>query len=316
MGLRVLLIRPNLCVRRGFSLHNSCSPPLGLAYLAASLLKQGHVVSIVDTMVGSEDMRDFMGTHICYGLSQAGLRGRIREFRPDVVGIGGFVSQFPLINQLVEMIKAYDSNLKVVLGGACPTSIPTRVLAQTRADFILQGEAESSFAQLLGYCEHGEYHHIEDIDGIAFRKDKEIVVKPKMYFEKNVSVIPAPARQLFENELYHQRNEPMPIVTSRGCPGSCAFCSAYLLAGRAWRPREAIEVTDEIEEIVRKWGYDTVSVFDDACNVDEGIKQEGQKGIVVAKKTIRCCNTPISLLCVRMEEPLSLSLQNFRQKCQ
>ncbi|MBP7216029.1 MAG: B12-binding domain-containing radical SAM protein [Candidatus Omnitrophica bacterium] len=265
---RIVLIRPNICVRKEFTFHNLTSPPLGLAYLAASLIEQGFEVKIIDMVLVDEGTRPYRDTHTCYGQADDSLVAQLKAYGPAIIGIGSFVSQYARTKEIVAAIKGSGISANIVLGGAGPSSMPARMLLEAGADFALQGEAERTFLELAMCLRNGDYEKTKHIDGIVFKEKEKVVVRPKQHYEDDLNLLPWPARQLFDNARYLRCHEPMPIITSRGCPGRCAFCSAYLIAGRKWRGRDPIDVVNEIEEINKIWGYKIISIFDDACNVD------------------------------------------------
>jgi radical SAM superfamily enzyme YgiQ (UPF0313 family) len=268
MGFKVLLIKPNITVRKGFDLQNKIYPPLGLAYLSGSLLEKGYEVRIMDMVAENpHKVWDYRGTHNCFGATDSDMIERIKEYAPDVVGITGVTIQYSRMEDMVAAIKASFPDIKVVLGGIHATSMPELVMSKTQADYIIQGEGERTFAALLDALRDGRGDDIGNIDGIVYRREGDIVVKPKLYSSEDLDNIPLPARHLLPNDVYRANNVPMPIITSRGCPHNCAFCCIRLAQGRKWRARNPVKVVDEIEMIVKGWGYEAIAVFDDAFNV-------------------------------------------------
>jgi anaerobic magnesium-protoporphyrin IX monomethyl ester cyclase len=267
MPSKVLLIKPNFSIRYGFDLQSKKAPPIGLACCAATLLRAGHDVRIIDMVAESDEIRHHTETHRCFGMSDMELINRIREYDPDLVGIGGFTSQHQRIKEISAAIKRDNPNRKIVLGGINATAMPRFVLESSQADFILQGEAESTIVDFVEALESNNRDKLECIDGIGFRKGDTIIIKPKQHFIANLDSIPWPARQLLSHEKYQEDGVAMPVITSRSCPGRCTFCSVHLTQGYKWRRREPRDVCDEIEDCVARWGYKTISIFDDACNV-------------------------------------------------
>lgn len=266
MSFRILLIKPNICVREGFDLQSKKAPPIGLAYLAGSLLKAGYEVKILDMVVESDNRWPFRKTHMCYGLTGEELINRIREYNPSLIGIGGFTSQYARIKEITATVKSFNPKIKIVLGGIHATSVPQDVMENTKTDFIIQGEGEAGIVALAQALESGYFERVRDIDGIAYRDGEKIIVKPRLHYESNLDTIPWPAHDLLNSAEYIKDGVAMPIITSRSCPGRCAFCSVHLTTGGKWRARNPIDVADEIESLVAR-GYKTISVFDDAANV-------------------------------------------------
>lgn len=242
-------------------------PPIGLAYLAGSLIKAGYETEILDMVAASEETWPYRETHIGYGLTNQGLIDRIKKYGPNLVGIGGFTSQYSRIKDIIAVIKTFNPEIKIAAGGIHATAMPRQLLEETQADFVLQGEAESAVVSLVKALERGEEEAVKFIDGVGFKEQGQVIIKPKIRFEENLDVLPWPARHLLDHEKYLKDEQAMPVITSRSCPGRCTFCSVHLTSGKMWRARDPILVADEIEDFVKRWGYKTVSIFDDACNV-------------------------------------------------
>jgi len=279
---KILLIKPNIMVRKGFVLQSKMSPPIGLAYIAANLKKEGYEVEIID-MVAEDPIYswDYQETHVCYGMSDENLIKRIQSFSPDIIGIGGFTSQFSRINQIVFSIKKYNPDLPVVMGGVNATAQPKYVLEKSQADYIVLGEGESTIVELVQAIKRGQAEQLKRIDGIAYKHNNNIVINQKTEFNKNIDSIPWPARELLNHEKYIEDGVTMPVITSRSCPGRCTFCCVHLMTGKKWRPRDPFDVVDEIEDFVLRWSYKNVSIFDDASNVDP------ERLITICKEVVR-----------------------------
>jgi anaerobic magnesium-protoporphyrin IX monomethyl ester cyclase len=268
MAFKVMLIKPNILVQKGFTLHSRMSPPVGLAYIASSLLSAGYEAEIIDMVAEAPDKEwPYKDTHMGYGLTSDDLIERVKSSQPHLVGIGGFTSQFGLIRDIASSIKAYNPVIPIVLGGINATALPRYVLEHTRADYVIQGEGERAIVDLARMIETRKMEMAPDIDGLVYKDGESIIINPKKYFEQNLDTIAWPARGLFRHEQYIQDGVSMPVITSRGCPGRCAFCSVHILSGHKWRARDPYKVADEIEDLVSKWHYKTVSLFDDAANV-------------------------------------------------
>jgi radical SAM superfamily enzyme YgiQ (UPF0313 family) len=265
--LRILLIKPNICVRKGFELQSKMCPPLGLAYLASSLIKAGFHVNILDMVAASNDHTPYKQTHIKYGMTCEQLTDYIKEYAPELIGIGGFTTQYSCMKEIISTIKSVDPQIKIVLGGIHASAMPREVMENTEADYIIQGEGESGIVALAQALQNKNFNNFKNIDGIAYRENGKVIIKPKLRFEEDLDKIPWPARELLDHEKYLTDEVAMPVITSRSCVGRCTFCMLALLTRWKWRARDPVKVVDEIEYLAMKWGYRTISIFDDACNV-------------------------------------------------
>jgi magnesium-protoporphyrin IX monomethyl ester (oxidative) cyclase len=279
---KILLIKPNIMVRKGFVLQSKMSPPVGLAYIAASLVNEGYEVKIIDMVAEDPDSSwDYHDTHVCHGLSDDNLIKRVHAFSPDIIGIGGFTSQFSRINQIVFTIKKNFPDIFVVLGGVNATAQPKFVMDKSKADFIVLGEGEETIVEIVKAIQLKQIEQLKNIDGIAYKQDNNIRINAKTKFINNIDSIAWPARNLLNHEKYIADGVTMPVITSRSCPGRCAFCCVHLMTGKKWRPRNPYDVVDEIEELVTRWSYKNVSIFDDASNVDP------ERLITICKEVVR-----------------------------
>lgn len=268
MASKIMLVKPNIAVRKGFDLQSKMCPPIGLAYLAGVLLKDGHAVEIVDMVAdGYGRPWPYKGTHNNFGLTNDEFLDRVRSSAPDIVGLTGFTTQHGRVVELVSIIKDTFPHIKVVLGGIHSTSMPEYMMQHSRADYLILGEGEYSFAALVDALKNNDYEAIKKIDGIVYREGEGFVLRLKTDFIKDMDAIPAPPIELFNNEVYLKDEVAMPIITSRGCPNNCSFCAIHNTQGYGWRPRGPMQVVDEIELLNKAYGYKTISFFDDAFNV-------------------------------------------------
>lgn len=265
--MKILLIKPNISIRKGFNSLSRCSPPIGLAYIAAPLLKEGFEVKILDMVAESNVIHKQTDTHDYFGMTDDELLVFLIKYRPDLVGIGGFTHQHQRIRQICNAIKSKMPSMPVILGGIHATSMPRFVLETTEADYVLQGAGEDTMMQLVRALHDGDYKGITNIDGIAYRNGEQIIVKPRTHFTEKLDTILWPARELLNHQCYIDDGVAMPVITSRSCVKRCAFCCAFLSSGKKWRYRNPDDVVDEIFYLVNRWGYENVCVFDDAANI-------------------------------------------------
>lgn len=140
---------------RGFN------PPLGLLYLAGYLEQQGrHQVSIIDSQVEK--------------LSYPGLETRIRSLQPEVVGLTTMTMTLLDVVKTVELIKGFDQNIRVVLGGPHVHLFPEETLGLGNIDYLVLGEGEEAFSQLLDRMD--DLDALKETPGLVFsRGDKSSI---------------------------------------------------------------------------------------------------------------------------------------------
>jgi radical SAM superfamily enzyme YgiQ (UPF0313 family) len=232
------------------------NPPLGLLYLAASIEAAGrHAVSVLDAQVEE--------------LQYPELEARVREEAPDVVGITTMTLTLLDVIETVRAVKRVDGDIQVVLGGPHAHLYPTETIHLPGVDYVVLGEGERSFPELLGRL--GDRRGLKDVKGLVFRDGDGKVVNTGMRdFLEDLDDIPFPARHLVPYRKYSSlmaRRTPITtMITSRGCPYQCTFCDRPHL-GKRFRARTALNVVDEMEECTRM-GIHEFLIYDDTFTID------------------------------------------------
>ena len=249
----------------------SCHPPLGLAYIAASL-KDRHEIKVLDAIAeGFYSERPEANGYTTYGLSFESIREEIKAFNPDAVGVSClFSTQAKNVHRIFALTKELNSKIITIVGGAHPSAMPKEVLTDRNIDYVVIGEGEETVRELLERIEKKK--DFSDIQGLAFYKDSEIAIQDKNNFENNLDSLPLPAWELFPLRKYFSLNRPhggisksgsvLPVITSRGCPYRCIFCSIHTIWGRKYRTRKAEAVLNEIDYLISKFGIKGL-IFDD-----------------------------------------------------
>lgn len=274
--MKVLLIRPPYSADTR-SLAKLADFPLGLAYIGAVLEKEGHQVAVLDALIEGFDHERALGNNLIrYGLSDDELRKRISAFAPDVAGISClFSTQADNAHNVCRLVKEINRNIATVLGGTHPSVMPAETLRDENVDFVVIGEGEYVLRDLLKQLECKADHAA--LDGLAFRTGGKIVINPKTEFIKNLDDLPDPARHLFPMEKYFdpQKFHVLPratpaatMLSSRGCPARCTFCSIHPVWGRRCRVRSAENVLDEIGRLVDEYGAKEIQFIDDNMTLD------------------------------------------------
>lgn len=252
MPLNCLLVFPYLLSDDPTQRHaQSPFPPLGLMYVGASLRNAGFNVKILDCT--------FM-------TSMTEAEEAVRNSDAHYIGIHSMIT---LTRNAVALAKVAKSCGKTVIyGGPDPSTAPEKYLKKGLGDYVVIGEGEKAAVELLKALDRGEMPL--DIKGLAFLNGEgSIITTPARELERNLDLILLPARDLIDNERYKEvwlRDHGYAltsVMTTRGCPYGCFFCSEKLVFGRRYTVRSAQNVVAELEEIVRGYGYDRVWFADD-----------------------------------------------------
>jgi magnesium-protoporphyrin IX monomethyl ester (oxidative) cyclase len=269
---KVLLIfppgiaHPQLTVQRA-------SPPLGLAYLAAAVADDVEV-EILDAVIEAfENRMNLGGGYYVYGLGFEDIREKIESYSPDLVGVSSlFTEERRNAHRVCAMAKSVDPDILTVMGGVHPTVLASDVMSDPNVDYVVIGEGEETFRALIRKLNSGQ--SIAEIDGLAFRDAGEIRINPKTSYIQNLDSVPLPARHKIpllrystcaEKAIrYPAKAHPYTtLLSSRGCPAKCIFCSSTLMYGPKFRPRSPASVLGEIEQLIARWGIRELDFFDD-----------------------------------------------------
>jgi len=177
----------------------------------------------------------------------------------DMVGISTITSTAPAAYGLVERIKR-TTDATVVMGGPHVTFLPEEAL-EKGADFIVRGEGEKSIVELIK-CLQGDADALglRDIAGLSYREDGEIVNNVEREWIGDLSSLPWPKLSLIQG---FEKRAIMPIMTSRGCPFNCKFCTVTSLFGRKYRFRETEDVLAELESLYALYPKAIFFFYDD-----------------------------------------------------
>lgn len=268
--MRVLLINP----RFQLPIDTRTTPHLGLAYLAAVSERRGDEVRVFDMDVEDVPLRDF-----------------VREYKPDIVGI---TSNTPQVKQgwyAAREIKAVHDVL-IVQGGPHVSALPEESASRPEIDVVARGEGEDTWINLCEVIEEQKHNNpnfksaelldaanktLDGVLGITYQaSDGKIRHTHERPAINDLDSLPFPAYHYFKMEKYTSLQPAMDaiamgksfsIMTSRGCPYRCTFCSQSVMAEK-WRARTPEGVVKEWAHLVRDLGAQEIGVLDDSANIN------------------------------------------------
>lgn len=240
--MKVLLISPqgsNIYAKMEVGL-----PPLGVAYLAAVIREKGHEVKIIDKSIEPRPLT-------------------VEDFSPfDLIGISADTPRYPEAVEIATVAK--KAGKIVIMGGYHVTFLDKEALETGVVDIIVRGEAEEIMANLLDALENNS--DLGKVQGITFVKDGKLIRTPAAPPPRDLDALPFPARDLLPMDKYSSMMVGLPLVnliTSRGCPFNCYFCSSSKFGGLKWRYRSAKSIADEMEILYHDYGYRAFAFMDD-----------------------------------------------------
>ena len=273
---KILLIVPPAFTFKAYRDINPL-PPMGLGYLASIVEKIGIEVKILDCLIRGWDYEEEASdTIVRVGLSDKEIKNFILDFNPDLVGINcSFSRQHKLYRHMLNLVKQVNPKCTTVAGGAHVTVCPENILNDPACDFIIIGEAEESFENLLKSLNSDE--DVKLIDGLGWRNNGKVLINEKNRWIENLDSISFPAYHIMELERYftldashglRHKDRFCPIVTSRGCPAKCTFCSADKVWGRKYRTRSVDNILKEMKLLRTRYKVEELMFEDDNVTAD------------------------------------------------
>jgi anaerobic magnesium-protoporphyrin IX monomethyl ester cyclase len=248
------------------------SAPLGLAYLAAEVMRLGYEVRVYDMAIENfyHEIQVSSDT-VLYGDTYDQYRRVLEDYRPDMVGFSCILSnRSNSVLELCRITKEADREIITVVGGHHATALPNHLL-QGNTDFVVLGEADHSFPALIDTLRTGGDIHC--VNGIVYPGNGGLVVQPRVDFVKDLDTLPYPDWEAVGLEKYWSlpnmnnsqgKGRFGPIHTSRGCPHVCNYCAVPLHTGeRNFRARDLDLVIKEIEWLNGKYQIQEIQFMDD-----------------------------------------------------
>ncbi|MEM7309676.1 MAG: radical SAM protein [Planctomycetota bacterium] len=236
------------------------SMPLGLAYIAASLRREGHELSVIDAVAEAPEQVTSEGRIHRLGLTPDEIIARLDPDADAFAVTNMWSFSWPLVREILQKIKEARPDADLVCGGEHFTGLPEFSLKQAPIDYIVVGEGDEAAVELFAALEDGT--PVDDVAGLVFQRDGEIVRTGKRARTTAIDELPWPAWDLFDIDTYNKYDlvtglhagMTVPILATRGCPYSCTYCSSPNMWTTKYVTREPVDVADEIEFYYRHRG--------------------------------------------------------------
>ncbi|MFZ1292282.1 MAG: radical SAM protein [Melioribacteraceae bacterium] len=257
--------------------------PFGLAYLAGSILENTNwdvkvynadfIPSINRKKVSFLAGRGFNSyvknlNNLNFGIWNE-IRKVIMDFKPNVIGISVKSATYISSVNISKIAKQIDANIKIIFGGPYPTSAKKDLFINPNLDISVIGEGENTIAELL-YSIKADLP-LNNINGLIFRQNNELVSTPPREFMKDLNVLPYPheiAKRVLHDYKKYPKSAFKYIFASRGCPFNCNFCASKDMWTRKARLRSVENIVNEIKGIT-KLGIKNLHFDDDTFGISK-----------------------------------------------
>lgn len=234
--------------------------PLGIGYLASYVRQKEYDVRIFQAKRSKAFYAEFIE--------------EIKKFDPHLVGISAMTPAYPEALRICKLTKMY-TKAKTTLGGCHISALNSKVFRDTdHVDFLVIGEGELTFSELASAVRKGS-SSFSDIDGLIWKGSSgDIIANSLRKFIEDIDTLPFPARDLVDIFRYGGHSyisfgkRVATMISSRGCPFSCSFCSSFLTMGRKYRLRSSENVLAEVDELTSRHKIDHVIFEDDVFTLD------------------------------------------------
>lgn len=232
-------------------------PPLGILYICSHLRRKGIDAEVFDSTFSSrQELRDLLA-----------------QGQPSILGV---YANLMTRSNAVEILRvAKQLGWQTVVGGPEPGAYVSEYLA-AGADVVVFGEGEITLEELVPALRSGALEKLEQIDGIAFRNANGSVIRTKPRAQiANIDAQPWPARDSIDLSKYvdvwrkHHGKGSVSLITARGCPYHCRWCS-HEVFGKTHRRRKPASVADELEWLINRYQPEMAWMADDVFTIHHG----------------------------------------------
>ena len=249
--MKVLFVNPPQTASK-YKFMGVIAPPLGIAYMAGVLQENNIDVEILDASAEDMNFKD--------------VEKELLKRKPDLVALTALTPTIGRALETAQVVKETLPDSIVVMGGYHPTFNFIETLEDENVDIVIRGEGEYIMLNLVQALENQSSLH--DVKGIVFedKNSKEIVVNPEAPLIQDLDELPFPALNLLPMKKYRlldMDTHMTTMITTRGCPMQCSFCSSAAMHGKKIRERSVENIVDEIEYLNTNYDIDTIAFMDD-----------------------------------------------------
>lgn len=255
--------------------------PFGILLLGTILKNEGHDVLILDIFPGDSSL----------------YLNQLQKFHPEIIGYSIETPAYKRISDINNKIKKLLPNAKRCAGGVHPTAMPEQTLRDLLLDFVLFGEADISFPQVVERIKNGQDY--SKLPGLAYLKNNKFIKNSPAPVLNNLDELPILDRSLISYQkfylsapgnirgLFNDRCSEM--MTSRGCPFDCTFCGSNVIFGKKIRRRSVNHVIKEINYLQETFDVKTIYFVDDTFTIQPSWVKEFCERLICDKIKLKWC---------------------------
>ncbi len=247
------------------------TPPHGIGYIASYLEKHGFTIKILDNSIERLSTHEF--------------NRYIKKNNPRYVGFSVCTSSYKCASKLAVSAKQANPDISVLMGGVHASALPRQVISNPAVDIVVKGEGEETTLDLLKtLSKNGD---LRNVQGIVFKEGDKIIETPPRKIIEDIDSLSMPAYHLMPMDKYllpaprsFTQKRVSSIITSRGCPYGCLFCSSKSVFPGSVRLRSPENVINEIKHLIDRYKIKELVFWDDSFLLDRA-------------RAIRICNLMI-----------------------
>lgn len=274
--MRVLLMDPPM---QSIMLARADWFPMGLAYLAGAIKREGHEALIYngehDPSLGYVNLTTYSSNYHKYleALQNPNdptwkpIADLMVDFKPDVIAITSFSVKFPSAKKIAALAKDYNPDIPVVMGGQHATIMTDDVLEDPNIDFVIRGEGELALVDFLRRL--GGDQRWDQVQNLSYKKGGAIVHNLMRPLVANLDELAFPARECLHNVEYYEPHALAKLFASRGCPYQCNYCGTQNIWTYEVRHHSKQRIIDEIEHVKKDYGATYFTFFDDVFGLNK-----------------------------------------------
>ena len=251
----VLLVSPpnsRYYHKKIYQIPENSSPPLGLCSIATMLHKNGIQVQL----------EDFQATEKSFDQ----IIPMIEQYSPKAIGISATTTSFPQAQQMAQIVKRYYPKITLILGGIHGSALPEQSFRMAPFDIIVRGEGEITMLELARLLPL-QPKKLSSVQGISYINSAGTIChNPDRPYIENLDDLPAPDKNMLDLHRYHQKGA---LLTGRGCPSKCIFCSCGAFSGSSYRARSVSHILDEIKHTIDQFGITEFEIHDDTFTISK-----------------------------------------------